>query len=82
MSFNFNKDGQRIANFICLKGKLRGQTSIPCKSQSVVENMPVCDISSTDIITHNEEDLNNQSIGNFCFPMKSMLLSFALVIKM
>ena len=73
---------QTVANFKCLKGKLRGQTSIPCKSQSVVENMPVCDISSTDIITHNEEDLNNQSIGNFCFPMKSMLLSFALVIKM
>ena len=53
--------------------------------------MPVCDISSADILTHNEierssnlpkEDLNNQSIGNFCFPMKSMLLSFALVIKM
>ena len=73
---------QTVANFKCLKGKLRGRTSIPCNSQSVVENMPVCDISSTDIITHNEEDLNNQSIGNFCFPMKSMLLSFALVIKM
>ena len=91
MSFDYNKDGQRVANFKCLKGKLRGQTSIPCKSQSVVENMPFCDISSADILTHNEierssnlpkEDLNNQSIGNFCFPMKSMLLSFALVIKM
>ena len=82
MSFNQVSLSQTVANFKCLKGKLRGRTSIPCNSQSVVENMPVCDISSTDIITHNEEDLNNQSIGNFCFPMKSMLLSFALVIKM
>ena len=91
MSFNQVSLSQTVANFKCLKGKLRGRTSIPCNSQSVVENMPVCDISSTDIITNNEferssnfpkEDLNNQSIGNFCFPMKSMLLSFALVIKM
>ena len=90
MSFNVSKDGQIVANFKCLKGKLRGQTSIPCKSQPVVENMPFCDISNVDI-THNEiersrnlleGDTNSQSIGNFCFPMKSMLLSIALVIKM
>ena len=83
---------QTVANFKCLKGKLRGQTSIPCKSQPIVENMPFCDISSGDIITHNEiersrnfleEDTNNQSISNFCFPTKSMLLSIAFaVIKM
>ena len=91
MSFDVSKDGQIVANFKCLKGKLRGQTSIPCKSQPIVENMPFCDISSGDIITHNEiersrnlldEDTNNQSIRNFCFPMKSMLVTIALVIKL
>ena len=91
MSFNVSKDGQIVASFKCLKGKLRGQTSIPCKSQPVVENMPFCDISNGDIITHNEiersrnlleGDTNSQSIGNFCFPMKSMLLLIALVLKM